>query len=92
MISAAAVFTLLVLLVFPGIVLGHEVRPGYLEIAQTGEETFDVYFKVPARGDLRLSLYARAAGALPNPHTGAHPGQGRRLHRPVVRDLCLAGW
>ena len=43
----------------PGLVLGHEVRPGYLEIVQTGEETFDVFFKVPARGEMRLSLYAR---------------------------------
>ena len=59
MIRAAAVVTLLVLLFFSGIVLGHEVRPGYLEISQTGVETFDVFFKVPARGDLRLALYAR---------------------------------
>ncbi len=59
MIRATTVVTVLVILALPGIVLGHEVRPGYLEIGQTGEETFDVYFKVPARGELRLSLYAR---------------------------------
>ena len=50
---------MLVALAFWGVVRGHEVRPGYLEIGQTGEETFEVYFKVPARGDLRLGLYAR---------------------------------
>jgi len=56
---SSLVVAFLVVLALPGIVRGHEVRPGYLEIGQTGEETFDVHFKVPARGDLRLSLYAR---------------------------------
>ena len=37
----------------------HEVRPGYLRIQQVDAETFDVLFRVPARGDLRLGLYAR---------------------------------
>ncbi len=38
--------------------LAHEVRPGYLELRQTGPETYDVLWKVPARGDLKLGLYA----------------------------------
>ncbi len=37
----------------------HEVRPGYLELRQTGAETFDVSWKVPAQGDLKLSIHAR---------------------------------
>jgi hydrogenase/urease accessory protein HupE len=38
--------------------LAHEVRPGYLELRQTGPETYDVLWKVPGRGeDLRLGLY-----------------------------------
>lgn len=37
----------------------HEVRPGYLAVQQTGAESFDVLWKVPAKGDLRLSLNAR---------------------------------
>jgi len=37
---------------------GHEVRPAYLELRQTGEEAWDVTWRVPARGeDLRLGLY-----------------------------------
>jgi hydrogenase/urease accessory protein HupE len=36
-----------------------DLRPGYLEILQTGEETYDVGWKVPAVGDLRLGLYVR---------------------------------
>jgi hypothetical protein len=34
----------------------HEVRPGYLELQQTGAETWDVLWKVPARGDLQLAI------------------------------------
>lgn len=37
----------------------HEVRPAYLELRQTSEDTFDVLWKVPARGDLRIGLYVR---------------------------------
>jgi len=37
----------------------HEVRPAYLELRQTSADTFDVLWKVPARGDLRLGLYVR---------------------------------
>ena len=41
----------------PG-VPAHEVRPGYLEMHQTGPETYDALWKVPALGDsLRLGLY-----------------------------------
>ncbi len=40
----------------------HEVRPGYLELLQTGADAFDVLWKVPARGDLRLGIYARLPG------------------------------
>jgi hydrogenase/urease accessory protein HupE len=39
--------------------LAHEVRPGYLEIRQSSAETFEVLWKVPAQGDLRLSIHAR---------------------------------
>jgi len=42
-----------------GAVEAHEVRPGYLALRQTGAESFDVLWKVPARGQLRLSLDAR---------------------------------
>jgi hydrogenase/urease accessory protein HupE len=41
----------------------HEVRPGYLELRQTADDTYDLLFKVPALGDeLRLGLYVK----LPN--------------------------
>jgi len=44
---------------FPGHAHGHEVRPGYLELQQVAEETWSVLWKVPALGDMRLSLHPR---------------------------------
>ena len=37
----------------------HELRPAYLELKQLDSETFDVLWKVPAKGDLRLGLYVQ---------------------------------
>jgi len=37
----------------------HELRPGFLEIKQAGAESYNLRFKVPARGDMRLGLYVR---------------------------------
>ena len=37
----------------------HELRPAYLEIRELDDATFDVLWKVPGRGDLRLALYVR---------------------------------
>ena len=50
---------LLLLWAAPGLAGAHEVRPAYLELRQTAPDTFDVLWKVPARGDLRLGLYVR---------------------------------
>ena len=45
----------------------HEARPAYLELRETARHTYDVLWKVPARGgDLRLAVYVE----LPS---GAHP-------------------
>jgi hydrogenase/urease accessory protein HupE len=47
----------LFLLITPS-AFAHEMRPAYLELRQTGAETYDVLWKVPGRGDnLRLGLY-----------------------------------
>jgi hypothetical protein len=37
----------------------HEVRPAYLELQEVDAEHFDVLWKVPARGEMRLSLHVR---------------------------------
>ncbi len=40
--------------------MAHEMRPGYLQLRQTSEETYDVLWKVPAAGsDMRLGIYVR---------------------------------
>jgi hypothetical protein len=40
-------------------VAAHELRPGFLELVETAPNTFDVLWKVPARGEARLALDAR---------------------------------
>ncbi|KPK07892.1 MAG: hypothetical protein AMJ64_05195 [Betaproteobacteria bacterium SG8_39] len=37
----------------------HEVRPGFLQLRQIDGPTYDLLWKVPARGDRRLGLYVR---------------------------------
>ncbi len=52
------VLLLMLLATFAGSVAAHEVRPAYLELRQTGAESYDALWKVPGRGeDLRLGLY-----------------------------------
>jgi len=45
--------------VLPVLAQAHEVRPAYLRIKQISEEQFDVLWRVPARGELRLAIYAQ---------------------------------
>ena len=54
-----AILMLIAVLVMSGMrhAQAHELRPGYLEVRQTGSETFAVLWKVPARDELRLGLY-----------------------------------
>jgi hydrogenase/urease accessory protein HupE len=56
-----------------GATSAHEMRPAYLELRQTGPETYDVLWKVPARGeDQRFGLYVR----LPEGCADATPARG----------------
>jgi len=64
---SARLAALLMLTCVAGIAAAHEVRPGYLEISEVEPGVYDVLWKVPARGDLRLALYAH----LPAECTGA---------------------
>jgi hydrogenase/urease accessory protein HupE len=50
---------LLLILLTPLCGLTHEVRPAYLRIHQAGAEQFDLLWRVPARGDMRLGIYVR---------------------------------
>jgi hypothetical protein len=84
-----AVLVLLAVAPLP-IANAHEVRPGYLEVRQVAAEAFDVLWKVPAKGEYRLSLHAR----LPKECTGA-PNQGSFVGGAFVerwRAVCPADW
>ncbi|MFN0129305.1 MAG: HupE/UreJ family protein [Verrucomicrobiales bacterium] len=51
---------LLSILTLLGTAAAHEVRPAYLELRETEPGSFDVLWKVPARGEnLRLGVYVR---------------------------------
>jgi hydrogenase/urease accessory protein HupE len=52
-----------------GIVQAHEVRPGYLQIKQVDALTYDLLWKIPAKGDRRLGLYVRLPGYCQNSET-----------------------
>lgn len=60
------------------------MRPAYLELRQTGLETYDVLWKVPARGDrMRLGLYAE------------FPEDSRSLSEPrgtMVNNALVERW
>lgn len=46
------------LAMLPCLCTAHEMRPAYLELKQTGEDTYNLIFKVPAKGPRqRLALY-----------------------------------
>jgi hydrogenase/urease accessory protein HupE len=65
--------------------LAHELRPGFLEIRQTGAESYDVRFKVPARGDMRLGLYVR----LPGECTNVEPPRTERAGNALLEHLVV---
>jgi hydrogenase/urease accessory protein HupE len=50
---------LLVGLALSGLVQAHEVRPAYLRVQQLSGDQFDLLWRVPARGDLRLGIYVQ---------------------------------
>lgn len=46
----------ILLIVLAGLARGHELRPSYLGITESAPDTYEVVWKVPARGEMRLSL------------------------------------
>ena len=58
---------MILLVAFAPGVFAHEVRPAYLELRQTGPETYDALWKVPGQGEnLRLGLYVELPAACTN--------------------------
>jgi hydrogenase/urease accessory protein HupE len=73
-------FTILMLLLLGAIqpAAAHELRPGFLEIRHESPKRYAISFKVPARGDMRLSLRVRLPADCTNlePPRSEHAGGG----------------
>lgn len=52
-------FTVVMVMLAGQTLLAHEVRPAYLELRQTDAKSYAVLWKVPAVGDMRLSIHPR---------------------------------
>jgi hydrogenase/urease accessory protein HupE len=65
---------------------GHELRPGYLEIRQESVDHYAVRFKVPARGEMRLSLRVR----LPAECTNLEPPRSERADGGIIDYMRVA--
>lgn len=50
-------FLAFLLLLLGSTAQAHEVRPGYLELREIDAQTYDVLWKIPAKGNRRLGLY-----------------------------------
>jgi hydrogenase/urease accessory protein HupE len=64
----------------------HELRPGFLEIRQESADRYAVRFKVPARGDLRLSLHVR----LPDNCTNLKPPRSELAGGGMIDRLLVS--
>jgi hydrogenase/urease accessory protein HupE len=80
LLAACAMF-----LTLQGAALAHELRPGFLEIREIGPATYDVRFKVPARGDMRLGLYVR----LPAECTATGPNRTERPGSAFLESMSM---
>ena len=45
------------LLVLTAVASAHEIRPAYLRVQQVDAEIYDILFRVPSRGSMRLAIY-----------------------------------
>lgn len=67
----------------------HEVRPAYLELRERAASSWDVLFKVPARGERRLALYPRLPDDCRSTEPVARAVAGAHLER--WRATCEGG-
>ncbi len=83
-------------LVSIGIVQAHEVRPGYLQLKQVDALTYDLLWKVPAKGDRRIGLYVRLPDSCRSSQTtssfvgGAYIERWRAACEGGLKDATIA--
>jgi HupE/UreJ protein len=88
-----AAFLLALMTVVAPHVRAHEVRPAYLQLHQTGAENYDVVWKVPGRGDMRLGLdVVLPAGSVDaSPPRGVFAGEAFTERWSFTRSGGIAG-
>lgn len=72
-----------------GTAQAHEVRPGYLELRQLGTGSWDVLWKVPAKGEQRLALNVQLPDDCSNSEAGTRLVGGAHIER--WRTQCAQG-
>ena len=72
-----------------GAALAHEVRPGYLELREIDDRTYDLLWKVPAKGRARLGLYVRLPEHCSSSSPRSHFTAGAYLER--WQAACTGG-
>jgi hypothetical protein len=88
--ATGILFTLLALLWVPaGSLRAHEVRPGYLELREISDQTYDVLWKVPAKGNRRLGIYVRLPDHCRSGKPRSHFAGGAFVER--WRESCAGG-
>jgi len=73
----------------PALAHAHEVRPGYLELREVDARSYDVLWKVPARGDRRLGIQVRFPETCETSELRASATPGAHVER--WRVTCEAG-
>ena len=82
-----------------GTAQAHEVRPGYLELRQLDAGSWDVLWKVPARGERRLALNVQLPDDCSNTEAGTRLIGGAQIERwrtqcaqdLVGREIVISG-
>src|SRR2546430_17620269 len=68
------IFTVVAVTLAAHALFAHEVRPAYLDLRQTAANTYTVLWKVPAVGDMRLSIHPRLPeNCNPAGHVASYP-------------------
>lgn len=72
---------------------GHEVRPAYLEIRETQPSQYEIFWKIPARGDATIRLEVRLPGNCTDmsPKSVANDGTAHAVRWQVKCEGGLAG-
>ena len=73
-----------------GATIADEIRPGYLQLNETSDDVFSVIWKVPAKGDKKLSLDVQLPeNCKDNTRTNAQLLNGAYIQRWIV--ACKEG-